>query len=159
MSRTQRVVGPLRLLLVAVFVALLAAQVVILPGAFARMAEQSAGLAPLRWPLLALSVVVLACVQVVIACTWRLLAMVEHDRIFSAAAMRWVNGIIGAVALAWLIVLVAFALLVAAGGLSATAVLLLLALLAGAALGLLMAVLRALLRQATTLRTDLDGVI
>jgi hypothetical protein len=147
------------LLLVAVFVALVAAQVVVLPGSFARMAEQSADLAPLRWPLLVLSVVVLACVEAVIACTWQLLAMVEHDRIFSDAAMRWVNGIIGAVALAWLIVLVAFVLVVAAGGLSATAVLLLLAVLAGAALGLLMAVLRALLRQATTLRSDLDGVI
>ena len=37
--------------------------------------------------------------------------------------------------------------------------LLLLILVAGAVLGLLMVVMRALLRQATTLRTDMDAVI
>jgi hypothetical protein len=56
-------------------------------------------------------------------------------------------------------VLAAFALLVAAEGLAGLAALLLLVLLVGAAVGLLMVVLRALLRQATELRTDLDGVI
>ncbi|MFE7404794.1 DUF2975 domain-containing protein [Isoptericola sp. NPDC057559] len=159
MSRTQRLVGPLRALLVAVFAALLAAQVAVLPAAFARMAVESPDLAPLRWPLLVLAVVGLACVQAVIVCTWRLLTMVRDDRIFSEHALVWVNGIVTAAASAWVLVLAAFALLVAAEGLAGLAALLLLVLLVGAAVGLLMVVLRALLRQATELRTDLDGVI
>jgi len=159
MSRTQRLVGPLRGLLVAVFAALVVTQVVVLPAAFARMATESPDLAPLRWPLHVLAVVGLVCVEVVLVCTWRLLTMVRDDRIFSDRATVWVNGIVAAVAGAWLLVLVAFALLVAAEGLAGLAALLLGVLLVGAAVGLLMVVLRALLRQATELRTDLDGVI
>lgn len=159
MSRTQRLVGPLRGLLVAVFAALVVTQVAVLPAAFARMATESPDLAPLRWPLLVLAVVGLVCVEVVIVCTWRLLTMVRDDRIFSDRALGWVNGIVAAVAGAWLLVLVAFALLVAAEGLAGLAALLLGVLLVGAAVGLLVVVLRALLRQATDLRTDLDGVI
>ncbi|MCK9794107.1 DUF2975 domain-containing protein [Isoptericola sp. 4D.3] len=159
MSRTQRLVGPLRGLLVAVFAALVATQVVVLPAAFARMADDSPELAALRWPLLALAVVGLVCVEAVIVCTWRLLTMVRDDRIFSDHALAWVNGIVAAVAVAWVLVLAAFVLLVAAEGLAGLAPLLLLVLLVGAAVGLLVVVLRALLRQATELRTDLDGVI
>lgn len=159
MSRTPRLVGPLRGLLVAVFAALVATQVVVLPAAFARMADDSPELAALRWPLLALAVVGLICVEAVIVCTWRLLTMVRHDRIFSDHALAWVNGIVAAVAVAWVLVLAAFVLLVAAEGLAGLAALLLGVLLVGAAVGLLVVVLRALLRQATELRTDLDGVI
>ncbi|MEL7978030.1 DUF2975 domain-containing protein [Isoptericola sp. F-RaC21] len=159
MSRTQRLVGPLRGLLVAVFAALVVTQVAVLPAAFARMASESPDLASLRWPLLVLSVMGLVCVEVVLVCTWRLLTMVRDDRIFSDQALGWVNGIVAAVAGAWLLVLVAFVLLVAAEGLAGLAALLLGVLLVGAAVGLLVVVLRALLRQATELRTDLDGVI
>jgi len=159
MSRTQRLVGPLRALLVATFAALVVAQVAVLPVAFARMADESPDLAPLRWPLLVLAVVGLVCVEAVIVCTWRLLTMVRDDRIFSDHALVWVNGIVAAAAGAWVLVLAAFVLLVAAEGLVGLAALLLLVLLVGAAVGLLMVVLRALLRQATELRTDLDGVI
>ncbi|MGF0118714.1 DUF2975 domain-containing protein [Promicromonospora sp. Marseille-Q5078] len=159
MSRTQRLVGPLRALLVATFAALVVAQVAVLPAAFARMADESPDLAPLRWPLLVLAVVGLVCVEAVIVCTWRLLTMVRDDRIFSDHALVWVNGIVAAAAGAWVLVLAAFVLLVAAEGLVGLAALLLLVLLVGAAVGLLMVVLRALLRQATELRTDLDGVI
>ena len=159
MSRTQRLVGPLRALLVAVFVALVVTQVAVLPAAFARMADESPDLAPLRWPLLVLAAVGLLCVEVVVVCTWRLLTMVRDDRIFSDRALVWVNGIVAAAAGAWVLVLAAFVLLVAAEGLAGLAALLLGVLLVGAAVGLLMVVLRALLRQATELRTDLDGVI
>ena len=159
MSRTQRLVGPLRALLVAVFVALVVTQVAVLPAAFARMADESPDLAPLRWPLLVLAVVGLLCVEVVVVCTWRLLTMVRDDRIFSDRALVWVNGIVAAAAGAWVLVLAAFVLLVAAEGLAGLAALLLGVLLVGAAVGLLMVVLRALLRQATDLRTDMEAVI
>ncbi|GAA1979611.1 DUF2975 domain-containing protein [Isoptericola halotolerans] len=159
MSRTSRLVVPLRVLLAAVLATLVTTQVAALPAILGRTAEQNPDLAPYRWPLLALAVVVLACVQVVLVCTWRLLTMVRDDEIFSERSRRWVDAILAAVGLAWVLVLVACALVAAAEGLSGTAALLLVALLVGAAVGLLMVVLRALLVQATALRTDLDGVI
>jgi hypothetical protein len=159
MSRTSRLVVPLRVVLAAVLVALLATQVVVLPAVFARMAEQTPELAGLRWPLLALTVVVLACVEVVVVCSWRLLTMVHEDRIFSTQALGWVDTILGSVAVAWLLVTLAGVLVVAAAGPTGVAALLLVVVLVGAAVGLLMVVMRALLVQATTLRTDLDGVI
>lgn len=159
MSRTSRLVVPLRVLLAAVFVTLVGAQVAVLPAVFRRMAEQSPDLDPLRWPLLALAVVVLGCVQVVLVCAWRLLTMVRDDQIFSERSRVWVDLILGAVAVAWTLVLVACVLVAAAEGLSGIAALLLVVLLVGAAVGLLMVVLRALLGQATALRSDMDEVI
>lgn len=159
MSRTSRLVVPLRVLLAAVFVTLVGAQVAVLPAVFRRMAEQSPDLEPLRWPLLALAVVVLGCVEVVLVCAWKLLTMVRDDQIFSDRSRAWVDAILGAVAVAWTLVLVACVLVAAAEGLSGIAALLLVVLLVGAAVGLLMVVLRALLRQATALRSDLDEVI
>lgn len=159
MSRTTRLVVPLRVLLAAVFLTLVGAQVAVLPAVFSRMAEQSPDLDPLRWPLLTLAVVVLGCVEVVLVCAWKLLAMVRDDQIFSARSFVWVDTILAAVAAAWVLVLVACVLVAAAEGFSGIAALLLVVLLVGAAVGLLMVVLRALLVQATALRTDLDGVI
>ena len=83
----------------------------------------------------------------------------HYDQIFSARSFAWVDAILAAVAVAWVLVLVACVLVAAAEGLSGIAALLLVVLLVGAAVGLLMVVLRALLVQATALRTDLDGVI
>ena len=157
MLRTQRLVGVLRILLALAFVALVLAQVAVLPAVFSGL-EASSELADLRWPLLTLSVLELLCVQVVIACTWRLLTMVRDDRIFSDGAMVWVNTIVAAMAAAWVLLLGAF-FYVAAGGSSGLAVALLLMLVGGAVLGLLMVVMRALLRQATLLRSDMEAVI
>jgi len=104
----------------------------------------------------------LLCVQVVIVCTWRLLTLVRHDRIFSASSLPWVDAILWAVAAGWVLLLGAvvpvfvFADLDDAPGLAALHLLLRLV---GAALGLLMVVMRALLRQATMLRVDMDAVI
>jgi DUF2975 family protein len=159
MSQTRRVVGPLRILLVLAFAALLLAQVVVLPLVLAHMAEQSPDLAHLRWPVLAASVAGLLCVQVVIVCTWRLLTLVEDDRIFSEDSLVWVDAIVGSVAAAWVLLLGVFAYAVLGWGLSGLTAALLLLLVAGAVFGLLMVVMRALLRQATTLRTDMEAVI
>ncbi|MBB3083976.1 DUF2975 domain-containing protein [Geodermatophilus sabuli] len=159
MTRTSRVVGLLRVLLVLAFGALLAAQVAVLPVLLRQIAEESPELASLRWPVLALAVPALLCVQVVIACTWRLLTLVEDDRIFSAASMGWVNTIVGALAAAWVLLLGGFGWSVLGGGPPGLSAALLLVVVAGAVVGLLMVVMRALLRQATTLRTDMDAVI
>jgi hypothetical protein len=159
MLRAHFAISPLRGLLVLAFALLLMFQTFSLPGQWAHMAEESPEHAYLRWPLTVFSVVELACIQVVIVCTWKLLAMVREDRIFSEPALRWVDGIVWAIAVGWVL----FAGLFIYVGLSAddpgTPLLLFLLVVAGAVLGLLMVVLRALLRNATALRSDLEAVI
>lgn len=99
------------------------------------------------------------CVQVVIVCTWKLLTLVKNDRIFSEASLGWVDAIVWAIAAAW-VVLVGVFLYVGFNADDPGLPLLLFLLVTGVtALGLLMVVMRALLRQATTLRTDMEAVI
>ncbi len=159
MTMTRRVVVPLRILLALAFAALVLAQAVFLPALSAAMAADSPELAYLRWPTLVVAVLGLGCVQVVIVCTWKLLTLVEDDRIFSAASMVWVDAIVGAIAVAWLLLLGTFVWSLVGVGLVGPPVVLLLMLVAGAVVGLLVVVMRALLRQATTLRTDMEAVI
>ncbi len=114
------------------------------------------------WAVLVVAVLGLVCVQIVIVCTGRLLSLVARDRIFSAGSLPWVDAIAWAIAAAWVLLLGAFLPVFAvaeaddAPGLAALHLLLLLV---GAAVGLLMVVMRALLRQATTLRADMEAVI
>lgn len=152
-------VATLRVFLAVLFAVLVMLQTFSLPGQFAYMAEQSPEEAYLRWPLTAVSVFWVLCAQVVIVCTWRLLTLVRDHRIFSEASLAWVNGIVWAVAAAWVVLLGVFLYV----GFRATdpglPLLLFVLLTAVAVLGLLMVVMRALLRQATTLRTDMESVI
>jgi hypothetical protein len=155
----QRAVGPLRLFLVLLFALLVLFQVMSLPGQFAYMAEQNPEMAYLRWPMTAITVFWVLCVQVVIVSTWKLLTLVRDDRIFSEASMLWVDAIVGAIAAAWL-VFGGFSLYVALSADDPGLPLLLLLLGMGlTVLGLLMVVMRELLRQATSLRTDMEAVI
>jgi hypothetical protein len=159
MQMAQRAVGPLRMFLVLLFGLLVLFQVMSLPGQFAHMAQEQPDLAYLRWPATAVSVFFVLCVQVVIVSTWKLLALVEDDRIFSEASMVWVDAIVRAVGAAW-VVLVGVSLYV---GLDAddpgVPLMLLLMVMGVSVVGLLMLVMRALLWQATALRTDLEAVI
>jgi len=155
----QRAVGPLRVLLVLLFALLVLFQVMSLPGQFAYMAEQNPDLAYLRWPMTTITVFWVVCVQVVIVSTWKLLSLVRDDRIFSEASMVWVDAIVWAIAAAW-VVLGGFSLYVVVHADDPGLPLLLLLLGMGVTvLGLLMVVMRELLRQATTLRTDMEAVI
>ncbi|MFW3169882.1 DUF2975 domain-containing protein [Geodermatophilus sp. CPCC 206100] len=164
MTMAHRAVGPLRILLVLVFVALVAAQIWALPELVPDLADPSAEQSVMRWAMLAASVLGLLCVQVVLVCTWKLLTMVTHDRIFSASALPWVTAIVRAVAVGWVMLLGAFvcAYYFIVDEVSDDPVLpalLLVLLLVGAVVGLLLLVMRELLRQATTLRTDMEAVI
>ena len=77
---TERLaVVPLRVFLVVLFGVLVVFQTLSLPGQFAYMARESPDLAYLRWPLTAVSVFWVLCVQVVIVCTWRLLTLVTDE--------------------------------------------------------------------------------
>ncbi|WP_308123551.1 DUF2975 domain-containing protein [Modestobacter marinus] len=141
------------------FALLVLFQVMSLPGQFAYMAEQNPDMAYLRWPMTAITVFWVLCVQVVIVSTWKLLTLVRDDRIFSEASMVWVDAIVWAIAAAW-VVLGGFSLYVAFHADDPGLPLLLLLLGMGlTVLGLLMVVMRELLRQATSLRTDLEAVI
>ncbi len=159
MLTESRAVAALRVFLVVLFAVLVLFQVMSLPGQFRYMAEQDPEMAYLRWPATAVTIFWVLCVQVVVVCTWKLLTLVLADRIFTDAALGWVDGIVWAVGAAWL-VLVGVLLFV---GLQATdpglPLLLFLLTVGVTVLGLLMVVMRALLRRATSLRTDMEAVI
>jgi len=164
MSQTHQVVLPLRVLLVVVFAALVAAQIWALPGMVPDIAEPSLEQSFMRWTMRAVLVLGLLCVQAVIVCTWKLLTLVAHDRIFSASSLPWVNATVWAMAVGWAMLLGAFVcayyfIIDEVSDDPVLPALLLVLLLVGAVVGLLMVVMRALLRQATNLRADMEAVI
>ena len=159
MLTESRAVAALRVFLVVLFAVLVLFQVMSLPGQFRYMAEQDPEMAYLRWPATAVTIFWVLCVQVVVVCTWKLLTLVLADQIFTDAALRWVDGIVWAVGAAWL-VLLGVLLFVGFNASDPGLPLLLFLLTVGVTvLGLLMVVMRALLRRATTLRTDMEAVI
>ncbi|WP_244931637.1 DUF2975 domain-containing protein [Nocardioides sp. W7] len=159
MNLLDRVVVPLRILLVVFFVGLVFGQVVSMPGQFAHLATEEPDLAHLRWPLTIWSILEIAAVQVVVVCTWRLLSLVRADRIFSEEAFRWVDLIVAALGVGWAL-FAGFALyVISKSDDPGTPILVIGMTLAGGVVLLVMVVMRALLHQATTLRLDLDAVI
>src|SRR6478752_4851750 len=159
MISEHRAVIALRIFLVLLFAILVVFQTLSLPGQFAHMAEESPEDAYLRWPLTAITVFWVLMVQVVIVATWKLLTLVKHDRIFSQGAMVWVEAIIAAIGAAWLVLAGVFLYVGLHADDPGFPMLLLLLLVGFAVVGMLMVVMRALLRQATTLRTDMEAVI
>ena len=157
---TERLaVAPLRIFLVVLFGVLVMLQTFSLPGQFAHMARETPDLAYLRWPLTAMAVFWVLCAQVVVVCTWRLLTLVRNDRIFSPASLAWVDSIVGAVGAAWLLLVAVFLYVGFRADDPGLPLLLFLLVVGGAVFGLLLVVMRALLRQATALRTDMEAVI
>lgn len=157
---TERwVVTALRIFLLSLLAVLVLFQTMSLPGQFAHMAEESPEQAYLRWPATAVTVFWVLCAQVVIICTWKLLNLVRSDRIFTHASLGWVTAIVWAIGAGWLTFLGVFLVVGFNANDPGLPLLLFLILMGGAVLGLLMVVLRALLRQATTLRSDMDAVI
>jgi Protein of unknown function (DUF2975) len=159
MFTESRIVICLRVFLVLLFAILIVFQTVSLPGQFAHMAEVSPDLAYLRWPMTAVSVFLILCAQVIVVSTWRLLTLVAEDQIFTEGSMKWVNAIVASLAAAG-VVFLGLAIYVGWGADDpSTPLILILLLTVGAVLGLVILVLRSLLRRATALRTDMEGVI
>ena len=165
MQKMDWVVVPLRVLLVLVFAGLLVAQVMSLPGEFRQMAAENPDAGFIPWLLLTFSILEIVCFQIVIVCTWRLLTLVRADRIFSDESFVWVDVIMWAVAAAWVLLAGVSAYLVGVIYFTpelrdpGTPILLTGMVLIGAVVVLTVVVLRALLRQATVLRSDLEEVI
>ena len=165
MKKMDWVVVPLRVLLVLVFAGLLVAQIMSLPGEFRQMAAENPDAGFIPWLLLTFAILEVLCFQIVIVCTWRLLTLVRADRIFSDESFVWVDVIVWAVAAAWVLLAGVSAYLVGVIYFTpelrdpGTPILLTGMVLIGAVVVLTVVVLRALLRQATVLRSDLEEVI
>ncbi|MFI5530231.1 DUF2975 domain-containing protein [Kitasatospora sp. NPDC051853] len=111
-------------------------------------------------PLRVIVVLGMGAAQVALYCVWRLVAMVRRGTVFSHAAFRYVNGVIGsivAVALLWF----AVTAINAPGQREDPGVTVIMAGIGLAILGvaLVVTVLRMLLAQATQLQAELDQVI
>jgi hypothetical protein len=114
-----------------------------------------------------LSILALLALQVVAVCVWRLLTMATDGRVFTPAASRWVDVVIGALFVAAGLVLVLGVVLAPGEAVPPGAVLVVggsAVVLAG--IGLIVVVMRALLHQAvardaqaTELQAELDTVI
>jgi hypothetical protein len=165
MQKMDWVVIPLRVLLVMVFIGLLVAQFLSLPGEFRQQAEEHPEAGWMPWLLLTFAILEVVCIQIVIVCTWRLLTLVRSDRIFSEESFVWVDVIMWTMVAGWLLLASLSASLVGIIYFTpelrdpGTPILLTGMVLIGGVVVLTIVVLRALLRQATVLRTDLEEVI
>ena len=157
----------LRIVLVMGLAGSLFVQAVMAPLFAADLNELNPDYAYLRTPLLLIAVLGIVTVQVVMVCVWRLVTMVRRRTVFSDAAFRYVDVVIGAVAAASLLTF-GLGLTLAPGEAVAPGIVLLIGgagvLVAGVALVVL--VLRMLLAQAVArdaeahhLQAELDEVI
>lgn len=157
----------LRAVLVCGLIGSVLVQVVLVPLAFRDLDGADAAVLDLRVPLFVVLVLGIVTIQVAMLAVWRLLTMVRRGTVFSPAAFRWVDVVIGAVAAASAL-LFALGVLLAPGEAVAPGVVLLVGGLAGlvAGVALLVVVMRALLVQAVDrdaeahqLQAELDEVI
>ena len=157
----------LRIVLAMVLAGSLFVQAVMVPLLAVDLDGLDPDYAYLRAPLLVIVVLGIVTVQVTLVCVWRLLTMVRRGTVFSDAAFRYVDIVIGAVAAASLVTF-GLGVLLAPGEAVAPGVVLLIGgaglLVAGVALIVL--VLRMLLAQAVArdaeahhLQAELDEVI
>jgi hypothetical protein len=150
----------LRAVIVLMFASLLVVQGLIIPALGRDIDDGGAEVAHLRWPVVIVAFLGVLAVQVVLVCVWQLLTMVGRDTVFSRAAFRYVDVIIGAaVGMTLLAMILSFVL--APGEVIAPGIVLLVVVggMGTAGIALLVLVLRFLLAKATTLRAELDEVI
>jgi hypothetical protein len=157
----------LRIVLATVLAGSLFVQAVMVPLLAADLDGLDPNYANLRTPILVITVLGIVTIQVVLVCVWRLLTMVRRGTVFSHAAFRYVDVVIGAVAAASLLTF-GLGVTLAPGEAVAPGIVLLIGgagvLVAGIALIVL--VLRMLLAQAVArdaeaqhLQAELDEVI
>src|SRR5690606_31472670 len=80
-------------------------QVVLLPIQATESAAEFPEVDFLRIPILILGILFVVCGQVVVVCVWALLSLVRHDAIFSNRAFKFVDTMIGSLAVAAAIVI------------------------------------------------------
>lgn len=157
----------LRVVLSLMVAGMLFIQVFLMPLLGVDIAEGGPEAAHLRWPVVVLGIAGALTVEVALVCIWRLLTMVRRETVFSPAAFRYVDVVIGAAVVATLLAVVLSFVL--APGEAVPPGFVALVVIAGfgtAGIALLVLVMRALLVKAvaldstaTTLRAELDEVI
>ena len=153
------VVVALRAVLVVLFAGTVFVQAVIVPLLAIDMRDLDPDAAHLRTPFLVIVVLGMVTVQIVLVCVWRLVTMVRRGTVFSQAAFRSVDVVIGAfvAAAALLFVLAVF---MAPGEAVAPGIVLLVCLASAGVVGvaLVVLVLRMLLAQAVARDAEADGM-
>ncbi|QGN59219.1 DUF2975 domain-containing protein [Nostocoides sp. HKS02] len=86
-------VGALRAVLLGVLVGTVLVQALMVWALVTRPGDGALPLTPLR----AVTILGMAAVQVAVVCVWRLVTMVRRGTVFSHAAFRYVDGVIGAI--------------------------------------------------------------
>ncbi|WP_089949360.1 DUF2975 domain-containing protein [Lentzea xinjiangensis] len=152
-------VTALRFFLAALFGVLVMLETFSLPGQYAHMAQQNPEEAHLRWPATIVTVFWVVCVQVVVVATWKLLTLVRKDLIFTDAAIKWVNVMVWAIAAAWVVLVGVFVWIGVNADDPGVLVLFFLFTTGVSVVGLVLVVMRALLKRATELRSDMESVI
>jgi len=165
LSVGRKTVGALRVVLALVLVGTAFVQVFSV-WALISGSDPEDGSVQLTW-LRVIAILGMVCVQVAVVCVWRLVTMVRVGTLFSYAAFRYVDGVIGAIVAAALIWFAVTAIN-APGQRDDPGVTLIMGGIAVAILGvaLIVLVLRMLLAQAvardgeaTSMRAELDDVI
>lgn len=157
----------LRVVIVLMFAGMLAVQALLVPILWSDADGEVGELTHLRWPIVVVCVLAVAMVEVALVCLWRLLTMVRRDTVFSRAAFRFVDVVIGA-AVAGSVLALTLGVILAPGEAVPPGVVLLIGVgaIGGVGIALLVLVMRALLAKAvaldttaSTLRAELDEVI
>lgn len=139
---------------------LLLCQVAVVPSIASQMADRIPPLAYLQWPGIIAAALFVLCLQVALACVWRLLTLTREGVIFNARAFRYVDVILAAIVVATVVVLGSLVVITNAGAATPSLALLgVLGVVVGSMLALLVVVLRGLLRKATQLESDLAEVV
>lgn len=150
----------LRILLSAMILLLVIAQTIALPATASAWATAYPELATLRVPALVIAIAFILCVQVVLACLWRMLGFAGDDGPFSERSLSYITVIIVMIAIADALIAAALLLLATANAANPSILLLgCFGIVVGAGLALLVGVLRELLRQALQLQQDLSEVV
>lgn len=157
----------LRIVLALVLAGSVFVQVVMVPLLAIDLDELNPDHAYLRTPLLVFAVLGVVTIQVVLVCVWRLVTMVRRGTVFSDAAFRYVDVVIGAIVAASLLTF-GLGVVLAPGEAVAPGVVLLIggAAVLVAGIALIVLVMRMLLAQAVArdaeahhLQAELDEVI
>lgn len=155
-----RVTSLLKTLIALMLALLLVSQVLVIPEVARVTAIRNPDVAHLEIPGIIGAVLFLALVQVTLICVWRLLSLVRAERIFSTAAFRFVDIILGALAAAGLLIAASYVVIIANRAVSLSLTLLaVLGIVVSFALALLVVVLRGLLRKALELEQDMSEVV
>lgn len=156
----------LRIVLAMVLAGLLWIQVMLAPLLDIDLKEAGADFATVRLPIMIIVVLGALCAEVTVVCVWRLLTMVRRGTVFSHAAFRYVDVVLGAFAAASLLALGLGFVLAPTGVPPGIVLLVCVAAVMIAGIALIVLVLRMLLAQAVArdaeahhLQSELDEVI